>query len=61
MEVTMKGIAEPEVEVSGNGRQVAKPQASTTERTIVIVLSQIVVLVALIVIWRVVASRRTQD
>ncbi len=55
----MKGIAEPELDISGNGQEATTPQASTTERTVVIVLSQVVVLVALIVIWRVLT--RTTD
>lgn len=60
----MKEIAEPDVDVSGNGSEAptvaATPQASTTQRTLVIVLAEVIVLAALIMIWRARLARRKQ-
>ena len=53
----MKGTAETGTEISpddaGPAIEPSTAQPSPTQRTIVIVLAQVVVLVALIVIWRV--------
>lgn len=61
----MKGIVEPVTDVSGNGSaaeaEAATPLASPAERTIVIVLAQVIVLIALIMIWRVLLSKKKRD
>ncbi len=60
----MKGITKPGKNVSGtdggSAIEAKTPRASTGERTIVIVLAQLVVIAALIVIWSTLRSRRAE-